>query len=149
MATDGPLGSIADVYLDDEDWRVRYLVVDAADCLPGGLLLVPLASVADDVAVEGAVRLRLGRQQASALVREDERHLRSGMHVLGAAVEGAGGRLGEVDDVTLDDEWRVLEIVVRTHGGAPMRVPRARVTRFNCAARRLFTPMLYGAGRGA
>lgn len=36
IARDGPIGSLDDVYLDDERWAVRYLVVDTASCPPQG-----------------------------------------------------------------------------------------------------------------
>jgi hypothetical protein len=34
-ATDGDLGYVHDVYLEDSDWRVRYLQVDTRHWLPG------------------------------------------------------------------------------------------------------------------
>lgn len=34
-ATDGNLGSMADLYFDDRNWAVRYLVVDAGNWLQG------------------------------------------------------------------------------------------------------------------
>ncbi|MEP7246109.1 MAG: PRC-barrel domain-containing protein [Gammaproteobacteria bacterium] len=34
-ASDGEIGKVTDVYFDDEDWVVRYLVVDTGDWLIG------------------------------------------------------------------------------------------------------------------
>lgn len=35
VARDGNIGSVKDVYFDDERWAVRYLVVDSGNWLPG------------------------------------------------------------------------------------------------------------------
>lgn len=40
-ATDGVIGSVTDVYLDDAGWTVRYLVVDTGTWLPGRKVLLP------------------------------------------------------------------------------------------------------------
>jgi hypothetical protein len=40
-ATDGPLGSMGDLYFDERSWAVRYLVVDASPWLPGRRVFVP------------------------------------------------------------------------------------------------------------
>jgi len=43
-ATDGDIGSVVDLYFDDESWVVRYLVVDTGAWLPGRrVLLSPLS----------------------------------------------------------------------------------------------------------
>jgi len=44
-ATDGPIGSVADVLYDDERWVVRYLVVDTGHWLPGRRVLISPISV--------------------------------------------------------------------------------------------------------
>jgi protease I len=43
QATDGKIGHVEDLIIDDSDWRVRYLVIDTRDWLPGKdvLLAVP------------------------------------------------------------------------------------------------------------
>ena len=35
-ATDGMIGEVDDFYFDDEDWAIRYLVVDTDNWLAGG-----------------------------------------------------------------------------------------------------------------
>jgi hypothetical protein len=43
-ATDGDLGEVDDLYFDDEDWAIRYLVVDTGSWLSGRKVLIsPLA----------------------------------------------------------------------------------------------------------
>jgi hypothetical protein len=44
-ATDGDVGSVDDLYFDDESWTVRYLVVDTGTWLPGRRVLVSPMSV--------------------------------------------------------------------------------------------------------
>lgn len=44
QATDGDIGTVQTFYFDDESWRVRYLVVDTGNWLPGKrVLLAPSA----------------------------------------------------------------------------------------------------------
>ncbi len=40
-ATDGDIGSVDDFYFDDDNWIIRYLVVDTGHWLPGRKVLVP------------------------------------------------------------------------------------------------------------
>ena len=43
-ATDGVIGEVDDLYFDDEDWAIRYLVVDTGNWLSGRKVLIsPLA----------------------------------------------------------------------------------------------------------
>lgn len=44
-ASDGHLGDVHDLYLDDETWMVRYVVVDAGDLLSHRPVLVPPVTV--------------------------------------------------------------------------------------------------------
>jgi hypothetical protein len=44
-ATDGDIGSVADVYFDDQTWTVRYIVVDTGNWLPGRRVLISPLSV--------------------------------------------------------------------------------------------------------
>jgi uncharacterized protein YrrD len=54
-ATDGDIGSVQDLYFDDQTWTVRYLVVDTGTWLPGRQVLIsPFAFQV----VPGASRLR-------------------------------------------------------------------------------------------
>src|SRR5260221_6274573 len=44
-ATDGEIGSVNDLYVDDLTWTVRYLVVDTGTWLPGRQVLISPRSV--------------------------------------------------------------------------------------------------------
>jgi hypothetical protein len=44
-ATDGEIGGVHDVYIDDRTWTIRYIVVDTGNWLPGRKVLVSPLSV--------------------------------------------------------------------------------------------------------
>ena len=44
LATDGVIGKVDDLYFDDEDWGIRYLVVNTGSCLSNRKVLIsPIA----------------------------------------------------------------------------------------------------------
>lgn len=61
LATDGEIGSVHDVYFDDEHWTVRYLVVDTGGWLSGRQVLISPMSVRD--LADDAVALDLTRER--------------------------------------------------------------------------------------
>jgi sporulation protein YlmC with PRC-barrel domain len=66
IARDGAIGSVEDVYFDDERWGVRYLVVDTGDWLPGRRVLISPASVEPGGASAQALRVELTREQVKS-----------------------------------------------------------------------------------
>jgi len=44
-ATDGEIGTVADLYIDDESWAIRYLIVDTGNWLSGRQVLISPMSV--------------------------------------------------------------------------------------------------------
>ena len=40
-ASDGEIGHVSDLYFDDQQWTVRYLVADTGSWIPGRLVLIP------------------------------------------------------------------------------------------------------------
>lgn len=46
-ATDGLIGTVDDVYFDDEDWTVRYLIVDTGTWLSGRKVLISPLAIGD------------------------------------------------------------------------------------------------------
>src|ERR1035438_10671731 len=44
-ATDGELGSVVELYFDDETWAIRYLVVDTGGWLSGRRVLISRFSI--------------------------------------------------------------------------------------------------------
>ena len=62
-AHDGEIGSVHDLYFDDERWAVRYLVVDTGNWLPGRKVLISPASIAHQGRRVPAIRVDLTREQ--------------------------------------------------------------------------------------
>ena len=63
VARDGSIGSVADVYFDDEKWAVRYVVVDTGGWLSGRQVLIPPAAVEAELSRGKKLRLALQREQ--------------------------------------------------------------------------------------
>jgi sporulation protein YlmC with PRC-barrel domain len=73
-ATDGDIGTVKDVYFDDHQWVVRYLVVGTSDWLAGRHVLISPMSVGPINFEEKCVRVGLTKQQIndSPLVDTDK-----------------------------------------------------------------------------
>ena len=63
VARDGDIGSVKDVYFDDERWAVRYLVVDTGNWLPGRKVLISPASLSARQPGGDAIGVDLTREQ--------------------------------------------------------------------------------------
>ena len=61
-ATDGRIGHIEDFILDDEDWILRYAVVDTRDWLPGRRVLMPLPWITTVIWKENSVLIDHSRE---------------------------------------------------------------------------------------
>jgi uncharacterized protein YrrD len=64
-ATDGELGTIDDVYFDDAQWTVRYLVVDTGGWITGRNVLIPLHALAGADWPAEKIRVNLTKQQVN------------------------------------------------------------------------------------
>jgi len=62
-ARDGKIGSVKDVYFDDEQWAVRYLVVDTGKWLPDRKVLISPSSLEPRGADGDTIAARLTREQ--------------------------------------------------------------------------------------
>ena len=65
-ARDGDIGHVEDLYFDDEQWRVRYLVVDTGGWLSGRRVLILPEQVTGVDGEEGVVSLDLTREEVEA-----------------------------------------------------------------------------------
>jgi uncharacterized protein YrrD len=63
VATDGELGTVADILFDDKSWRVRWLVVDTGGWLSGRKVLLPPSALGHLNPKESSFSVRLTRQQ--------------------------------------------------------------------------------------
>ena len=62
-ATDGHLGSVADLLFDDQSWIIRWLVVDTGNWLPGRQVLLPVSALGIPDVGARAMPVRLTMQQ--------------------------------------------------------------------------------------
>ena len=62
-ASDGEIGRVCDVYFDDQNWTIRYLVADTGTWLTGRKVLISPHSLASLAASGKVVRVGLTRRQ--------------------------------------------------------------------------------------
>ena len=62
-ATDGELGHVKDLYFDDRDWCVRYLVADTGSWIPGRLVLIPPHAIGKRIEGRAILAVNLTRAQ--------------------------------------------------------------------------------------
>jgi len=62
FATDGKIGHVDD-FLVDEDWRIRYLVVDTSNWIGGKAVIVPSEAVEEIDSPRQEIRLSWNRDQ--------------------------------------------------------------------------------------
>lgn len=62
-ASDGDIGHVKDFYFDDQNWAIRYIVVDTGSWLSGRQVLLSPYSLGRLDQVEGVLRVNLTRKQ--------------------------------------------------------------------------------------
>jgi len=62
-AHDGHIGSLHDLYFDDQGWTIRYLVIDTAKWLPGRKVLISPEATLQPWHGEGALPVKLTKDQ--------------------------------------------------------------------------------------
>jgi len=62
-AQDGHIGSVHDLYFDDQTWTVRYLIIDTGKWLPGRKVLIVPAAILQLWHGEGALPVKLTKNQ--------------------------------------------------------------------------------------
>jgi hypothetical protein len=132
-ATDGPLGSVRDLYFDDLRWTVRYLVIDTVGWLPNRWVLVSPTSLRRWDSDPSTLRVAQTKMQVKAGVDMHtppgvvdqairgharacrETHLQAATTVMGYAVETEDGEIGYVEDLLVDDTaWVIRYLRVDT-----------------------------------
>ena len=122
LAEDGEVGSVDDLYFDDEGWDVRYLVVNTRRWVPGRKYLVsPVAIDRQRPLDEGDIRVDLTREQISRCPTLSEAaNLCSSAAVIGCDIEATDGEVGSVADLVIDDEtWEITDVLVDSRAWLP------------------------------
>lgn len=76
-ASDGKIGIVTDFVLDDADWRIRYLLVDINEWLPGKKVLIAMDWIKLIVPEEKRVRVDLGKSEIEKAPQYDPKTLPS------------------------------------------------------------------------
>jgi sporulation protein YlmC with PRC-barrel domain len=124
-AEDGEVGSVDDLYFDDQGWDVHFLVVNARRLAPGRKYLVsPVSIDRERTLSEGDIRVELTREE---IIRcppaASGAHLRSSSEVIGYGIEARDGTIGKVADLVVDDEtWAITDVLVDSRQWLPGRV---------------------------
>lgn len=66
LARDGSIGTLDDVYFDDDDWAVRYMVVETGDWIPGRRMLISPHAVESGISDPGKLRIGATRDELKA-----------------------------------------------------------------------------------
>jgi sporulation protein YlmC with PRC-barrel domain len=120
-AEDGAVGSVDDLYFDDEDWDVRYLLVNTRRWIPGRRYLVsPIAIDRERPLDAGDIRVDLTRAQIENCPTVADASLRSSAAVIGCGIEARDGAVGSVADLVVDDEtWEITDVLVDSRRWLP------------------------------
>jgi hypothetical protein len=117
-AEDGEVGSVDELYFDDEAWDVRYLAVDVRRSIPGRKYFISPIAIGHSrrFAAGGDIRIELTRDQISRCPTAPQANLRSSTEVLGCGIEARDGVIGTAFDLVVDDEtWDITDVLVDSH----------------------------------
>jgi sporulation protein YlmC with PRC-barrel domain len=65
-AADGDIGHVEDFIMDDDNWRIRYMVVDTSNWLPGRKVLVDICWINTIDWLASRIKINLSREQVKA-----------------------------------------------------------------------------------
>jgi sporulation protein YlmC with PRC-barrel domain len=116
-ASDGEVGTVQELYFDNQQWRVKYLAVKTTSPGPDAVVLIAPSAVRTPWTT-AAVPVALTRDEvsrSSPSVLPSDRHLMSSDDLNGFHIEATDGEIGHVDDVLVDeDNWNIRYIVLDT-----------------------------------
>jgi sporulation protein YlmC with PRC-barrel domain len=120
-AEDGAVGSVDDLYFHDEEWDVRYLLVNTRRWIPGPRYLVSPIAIDRERPLKGDIRVELTREQIRRCPTvAKESNLRSSVEVIGCGIEATDGAVGSVADLVVDDEtWEITDVLVDSRQWLP------------------------------
>jgi sporulation protein YlmC with PRC-barrel domain len=117
QASDGEVGTVQELYIDNRLWRVKYLAVKTASAAPHDVVLLAPSAVRTPWNT-AAVPVALTRDEVSRCSPEvlpTDRHLMSSSELNGLHIEATDGEIGHVDDVLVDEEnWNIRYVVLDT-----------------------------------
>lgn len=117
QASDGEVGTVQDLYFDNQQWRVKYLAVKTAADAPNDVVLVsPSAVRAPWNTAAVSVSLTCDEvNRSSPDVMPSDQHLMSSLQLNGCHIQATDGEIGHVDDMLVDeDSWNIRYVVLDT-----------------------------------
>lgn len=142
-ARDGEVGTVQDLYFDNQQWRVKYLAVKTAAETPNDVVLVaPSAVHAPWNTAEVPIDLTREEVNRSAPdVLPSDRHLMSSAGLNGCHIQATDGEIGHIDDVLVDeDSWNIRYVVLDTSnwiGGRSVLISREVVDAIDSPNRKI------------
>lgn len=134
VASDGPVGTVHDILIDDETWKVRHVIVDTGGLIAPHQVLIPPGKIkelrhpADEMIISAskaeisasadamsAPPVSVHHNDPAIVQAPIDPNLRSARTIGGYAVEATDERLGHVHGIIIDDQtWDVRYVVVDT-----------------------------------
>ena len=117
QASDGEVGTVQDLYFDNQQWRVKYLAVKTAAGAPNDVVLVLPSAVRLPWNTAGVnVSLTCDEvNRSSPDVVPSDQHLMSSQQLNGCHIQATDGEIGHVDDMLVDeDSWDIRYVVLDT-----------------------------------
>ena len=124
-ATDGVVGRIADFYLDDELWVIRYLIIDTDAALTRRRVLILPAVLGHPDWLSGTIPVTITRERILAgpdidAARPIDAHLLSGNVLMRYYIHATDGDAGHLEGYILDDRsWAIRYLIVQTSNWWP------------------------------
>lgn len=153
-ASDGPVGTVIDSGLDDEEWLIRGVVIDTRAWIRGRDVLVPVRAVrgfdsehqkltlaiSKDV-VDASPSFEAAGVLTAAPTTAPSARLRSAREVIGYHIQARDETFGHLEDLLFDTEtWAVRYLLVDTRNwwpGPPVLVGSNWVDHIDAGDKRL------------
>ena len=129
-AEDGEVGSVGELYFDDQAWDVRYLAVDTRRWMPGRKYFISPVAIGRSrrFATRGDIRVELTRDQISRCPTAPQANLRSCTEVLGCGgIEARDGVIGISPEVIERIDWREKTMHVSLAREDILQAPEVRL----------------------
>lgn len=119
------IGEIKDFYFDDQEWAIRYLVVDIGTWINEKLVFISPVEI-DEFSLGGfTIKTNLTKVQIEQGPLEENHkplerpfvkgHLRSFNDVIGYSIHAADKQFGHIEDMVMNDEnYKVSYLIVDT-----------------------------------
>jgi hypothetical protein len=152
-ATDGPVGTVIDSGLDDEEWLIRGVVIDTRAWIRGRDVLIPVRAVHALDTENGKLSLAIAKDAVDASPTFESlggggvaapapaARLRSTRDVIGYHIRARDETFGHLEDLLFDTEtWDIRYLLVDTRNwwpGPPVLVGSGWVDRIDAEEKML------------